>query len=325
MASPNTSYDDIFTTTLESRSRKLADNVSKNNGLLNRLNAKNKINPISGGSKILEELEYGEGDMVWYTGYDSITYTPKQLFTAAEYALKLCAVPVAISGEDMLKNSGREQMINLFKKRIENAEKTMKNQMSKALYGNGTESSGKSIGGLQLLVADDPTTGTVGNINRATGGNEFWRNQSKTAAAALTSETIRAEMDALYLKCSRGTDKPDLIVADDVMYSLFESSLTPLQRFSDPKMAEAGFTTLKYKGADVIFDGGQGGNCPAKHMYFLNTDYLYLRPHKDRNMKVIGGERMAINQDAIYKIIGWAGNLTMSNAALQGVLINGGE
>ena len=201
----------------------------------------------------------------------------------------------------------------------------MANQMSKALYGNGSENSGKSIGGLQLLVADDSSTGTVGNINRATGGNEFWRNQTKTSAAALTADTIRAEMDALYLKCSRGTDKPDLIVADDTMYSLFEQSLTPLQRFSDPKMAEAGFTTLKYKGADVIFDGGQGGNCPEKHMYFLNTNYLYLRPHKDRNMKVIGGERMAINQDAIYKIIGWAGNLTMSNAALQGVLINGGE
>lgn len=322
MASPNTSYDDIFTTTIESRSRKLADNVTKNNALLSRLNAKGKINPISGGSKILEELEYGEGDMVWYSGMDKITYTPKQLFTSAEYAMKLCAVPVAISGEDMLKNSGKEQMINLFQKRIENAEKTMANQMAKALYGNGTENSGKSIGGLQLLVADDSTTGTVGNINRATSGNEFWRNQTKTSGSALTSDTIRSEMDAIYLKCSRGTDKPDLIVADDTMYSLFEQSLTPLQKFSDPKMAEAGFTTLKYKGADVIFDGGQGGFCPEKHMYFLNTNYLYLRPHKDRNMKVIGGERMAIDQDAIYKIIGWAGNLTMSNAQLQGVLIS---
>lgn len=322
MASPNTSYDDIFTTTIESRSRKLADNVTKNNALLSRLNAKGKINPISGGSKILEELEYGEGDMVWYSGMDKITYTPKQLFTSAEYAMKLCAVPVAISGEDMLKNSGKEQMINLFQKRIENAEKTMANQMAKALYGNGTENSGKSIGGLQLLVADDSTTGTVGNINRATSGNEFWRNQTKTSEVALTSDTIRSEMDAIYLKCSRGTDKPDLIVADDVMYSLFEQSLTPMQKFSDPKMAEAGFTTLKYKGADVIFDGGQGGFCPEKHMYFLNTNYLYLRPHKDRNMKVIGGERMAIDQDAIYKIIGWAGNLTMSNAQLQGVLIS---
>ena len=313
----NTNYDDIFTTTLEKRSKKLADNVSKNNALLSRLSAKGKIRTIDGGSKILEELEYGEGDMVWYGGYDTINYTPKQLFTSAEYALKLCAVPVAISGEDKLKNSGKEQMINLFEKRIENAEKTMKNKLSAALYGDGTGSSGKEIGGLRLLVADAPETGVVGGIDRAS--NEFWRNQS--VSAAVTSDNILAKMDEIYLKCCRGTDKPDLIVADNVMYSTYEQALQPNQRFTDPKLAEAGFTTLKFKGADVVFDGGQGGACPSKHMYFLNTDYIYLRPHKDRNMTVIGGDRMAINQDALYRIIGWAGNMTLSNASLQGVLI----
>ena len=76
MANPNS--DDIFTTTLEKRSKKLADNVSKNNALLSRLSSKGKIRTIDGGSKILEELEYGEGDLVWYGGYDTINYTPKQ-------------------------------------------------------------------------------------------------------------------------------------------------------------------------------------------------------------------------------------------------------
>lgn len=316
---PNANYDYIFTTTLESRTKKLADNVSNNNALLSRLKEKGKNKTISGGSKILQELEYGQGDMIWYSGYDNIDYAPKQLYTAAEYQLKLCAVPVSISGEDLLKNSGRERMIDLFAARIANAEKTMKNEMSKAIYSDGTGSGGKEIGGLKLLVADDPTAGTVGNINRAEGGNVFWRNQA--TEAALTVDNIRSSMDAMYLKCTRGSDKPDLIVADDTLYSLYEQSLTPLQRFTNPKVAEAGFETLKFKGADVIFDGGQGGACPAKHMYFLNTDYIYLRSHKDRNMKVIGGDRLAINKDALYRIIGWAGNMTLSNAKLQGVLV----
>ena len=316
----NQDYNDVFTVTLENRSKSLADNVSKNNALLSRLKSKGNLRPISGGSKILEELEYGEGDMVWYSGYDTISYTPKQLFSAAEYALKLCAVPVAVSGEELLINSGDEQVMDLLEKRIANAEKTMCNKMSAALFGDGTASSGKAIGGLALLVADDPTSGTVGGINRATTGNEFWRN--KSLSAALTADNIRTNMDKLYLNCSRGTDKPDLIVCDDEMYSLYEKSVSDLQRFTNPNMADAGFVSLKYKGADVIFDGGQGGNCPAKHMYFLNTDFIYLRSHKDRNMKVIGGERMAVNQDALYKIIGWAGNMTMSYAATQGVLID---
>ena len=194
----NANYNEVFTSTLESRSRQLADNVSLNNALLNKLREKGNIRKISGGSKILEELEYGEGDMVWYSGYDTISYTPKQLFTAAEYALKLCAVPVAISGEDLLKNSGEEQVIDLFEKRIENAMKTMSNQMAKAVYGDGTGTSGKEIGGLQFLVADSPATGTVGGINRATSGNEFWRNKAAVQSQALTKDTIGAEMHKMY-------------------------------------------------------------------------------------------------------------------------------
>jgi len=318
----NTNYPEIFATTLENRAGKLADNVSNNNALLNRLKDKGHMRSLDGGSKILEELEYGEGDLTWYNGYDTISYTPKQLFSAAEYSWKMCAVPVAVSGEDLLKNSGAERIVNLFEKRIDNAMKTMSNKMAAAIYGDGTEAGGKSIGGLALLVADAPATGTVGGINRATAGNEFWRNKSTTATEAFTPETLRLAMDKMYMSLCRGTDKPDLIVTGDKLFALYEQSLTQLQRFTDSKMADAGFEALKYKGADVIFDGGQGGNCPDDKMYFLNTDYLYLRSHQDRNMKVIGGERMAVNQDALYKIVGWAGNMTMSNARLQGVLID---
>ncbi len=320
----NLDFSEILASTIESRTGKLADNMSNNNALLSRLKSKGKIRPIRGGSKIIEELEYGEGDMTWYSGYDTITYTPKQLFTAAEYSLKLCAVPVAISGEDLLKNSGRERVIDLFEKRVENAVKTMCNKMSAAIYGDGTGSSGKEIGGLKLLVADNPSTGTVGGINRATTGNEFWRNKSTKMSEALNNSNIQSAMDKMYMSLCRGTDKPDLIICGNDLYGLYESTLLPQQRFADNKLADAGFSTIRFKGADLVCDGGQGGNCPDDKIYFLNTDYLYLRPHKDRDMKVIGGERMSVNQDALYKIIGWAGNMTMSNAALQGVLINKG-
>lgn len=319
----NVNFNDLLTTTLESRTGKLADNVSNNNALLRRLKERGNIRPISGGSKIVEEIEFGEGDSYWYTGFDTLTYNGNQLFTAAEYALKMIAAPVGISGEDLLKNSGRERVIDLMEAKIKNAEKTLMNQMSKGIYSDGTGSSGKQLTGLKALVSDAPTSGTVGGINRATSGNEFWRNYAKTYNTALTSATIYAAMNDAYLSCSRGTDKPDLIVADDVLYSVYESSLVPQQRFTNAKLAEAGFENLKFKGADVIYDGGMGGDCPAGHMYFLNTEYLRLRPHRDRNFKLIGDrERVAINQDAIYRIIGWAGNLTMSNAKLQGVIID---
>jgi len=319
----NVNFDNLLTTTLESRTGKLADNVTNNNALLARLKERGNIRPISGGTKIVEELEYGESDSVWYSGYDAINTTNPQVFTAAAYDLKLLAAPVGCSGEELLKNSGRERVIDLMEAKIKNAEKTLMNQMSIGIYSDGTGSSGKQLTGLKALVADDPTSGTVGGIDRATTGNEFWRNYTATASSALTSATIYEAMNNAYLACSRGSDKPDLIVADDSLYKTFEASLVAQQRFVNAKLAEAGFENLKFKGADVIYDGGIGGACPAKHMYFLNTDYLKLRPHRDRNFKVIGDrERVAVNQDAIYRIIGWAGNLTMSNAQLQGVLID---
>lgn len=315
----NVNFDNLLTTTLESRTGKLADNVSDNNALLKRLKERGNIRPVSGGTKIVEELEYGESDSIWYTGYDKIDFTNPQLFSAAEFDLKLLAAPVGISGEELLKNAGKERVIDLLEAKIKNAEKTLMNQMSVAIYSDGTGSGGKQLTGLQALVSDAPTTGTVGGIDRAS--NEFWRNQAKTSA--ITAENIYAAMNEVYMACSRGSDRPDIIVADDELYATYEASLVPQQRFTNAKLAEAGFTNLKFKGADVIYDGGVGGKCPAGHMYFLNTEYLRLRPHKERNFKLIGGERMAINQDAIYKIIGWAGNLTMSNAQLQGVLIKG--
>jgi hypothetical protein len=106
---------------------------------------------------------------------------------------------------------------------------------------------------------------------------------------------------------------------------LYVQSLQAIQRITSEESAAGGFASLKFYGggtsADVVLDGGVGNACTTNHMFFLNTNYIFLRPHKERNFVPIGGERQAINQDAIVKLYGWAGNLTTSNSFLQGVLI----
>ena len=54
----------------------------------------------------------------------------------------------------------------------------------------------------------------------------------------------------------------------------------------------------------------------------LNTKYLHWRPHADRNMVPLNPDRFSVNQDAMVKLIGWAGNLTLSCAFLQASLTN---
>ncbi len=54
MAFANSSVTDIITTTIQSRSRELADNVTNNNALLRRVKRKGNVRPFSGGNVILE-------------------------------------------------------------------------------------------------------------------------------------------------------------------------------------------------------------------------------------------------------------------------------
>lgn len=321
MTSPNLS--ELVTTTLRNRSKKLADNVTNNNALLMRLKKKGNTRPVSGGRTIVQELEYAENSTYKrYSGYETLNISPSDVFTAAEFDLKQCAVAVSISGLETLQNSGKERMIDLLESRIKNAERTMMNNMSTDVYSDGTADGGKQVGGLQLLVADDPTTGTAGGINRA--NYSFWRNQLydfSDESATPSATTIQTAMNQLWLSCVRNSDRPDLIVADDLYFRYYWESLQANQRFTSDDMAQAGFSSLKFMDADVVFDGGQDGSAPASHMYFLNTDYIHFRPHRDRNFTPLDPDRYATNQDAMVKLIGWAGNMTLSNGALQGVIV----
>lgn len=322
MAVPNLS--EIVTTTMLNRSKKVADNISTSHALLDRLEKKGKRRTADGGRQIIQEIEFAEnGTFGWYNGYDTLNISPQEVFTAAEFDWKQCAVAVSISGLEELMNSGEEQVIDLLESRLSNAERTMKNQMGDAVYADGTGSGGKEIGGLQLLVPDAPSTGTVGNINRATWS--FWRSIAADATtdygAAVTSSNINSYMNRVWLQLVRGNEKPDLILSDNNYYRAYWEALQPLQRFASPKMAEAGFESLKFQSADVVFDGGIGGGCPTNHMYFLNTDYIYLRPHSKRQYVPLGQkERFSTNQDAMVQLMGWAGNMTLSGSLMQGVL-----
>ncbi len=322
MASPG--LDEIVTTTLRNRTGKLADNVTKNNALLSRLRMRGNVKPVTGGRTIVQELEYAEnGTFKRYSGYETLNISPSDVFTAAEYNYAQAAVAVSISGLEQLQNSGKEAVIDLLGSRIKNAEKTMMNNIASDCYSDGTADGGKQIGGLALLIDSTPATGTVGGINAATWS--FWQNIASTGTAA-TAANIQTLMNGTALQLVRGTDFADLIIAGTNKYKFYLDSLQAIQRITSVESAGSGFTSLKYYGAgnsaDVVLDGGFGGACPTDSMYFINTNYLFFRPHVDRNFTPIGSDRYATNQDAMVKIIGFAGNMTTSNRRLQGVLTN---
>jgi len=317
MATGNASVSDVLATTIESRSRKIADNVTDNNILLKKLSLKGKIKPFSGGHKIYQEVSYAEnGNSGWYSGYDILPTAASDVITAAEFDIKQAAVPVVISGLEMLQNAGKERMIDLLDSRLQVAESTLANLISVGLYSDGT--SGK-IDGLDTAVPVDPTSGTYGGIVRAGAANDWWKSQLQDAEA--TAALITTQLNTLWAKCVRGSDTPDLIIMDNNIWGFYMSALQDQQRFSTPEMGDLGFATVKFLNADVGLDGGIGGNATTSHAYMLNCDYLHYRPHSQRNMVPLSpNKRYATNQDAEVQILAWAGNLTCSGAQFQGRL-----
>lgn len=325
LTNPSSTMNEIVTTTLRSRTGKLADNVTKNNALLSRLATKGKRKLVNGGRTIVQEIEYAEnGTYKRYSGYESLDITPSDVFTSAEYNYAQAAVAISISGLEMIQNSGEAAIIDLLASRIGNAERTLRNNIALDIYSDGTADGGRQIGGLQLLVSATPTTGTVGGIDRSTTVGSFFRNVAFSSVtdggAAATSANIQSYMNRVYVQLVRGADKPDLIVADNNYWRLYLESLQAIQRIASNDEAMAGFSSLKYMDADVVLDGGVGGGAPSNTMYFLNTDFLYFRPASGRNFEPLGDERQSVNQDAMVKLIGFAGNLTLSNGKLQGIL-----
>ena len=313
MAFPNIS--DILATTIESRTKKVADNVTDNNVLLKKLSTKGKIKTISGGSKILQELSFAENTNAgYYSGYDLLPVGVSDVLTAAEFDIKQAAVPVVISGLEMLQNSGKEQMIDLLEARLSVAESTLSNLICEGLYSDGTGAGGKEITGLDAAVPVDPTTGTYGGIDRATW--TFWRSQVNTTA--LSATTIQAAMNGMWASLTRGKDTPDLIVMDNTAWEIYVASLQAQQRFHQAEVGDLGFPTLKFMGCDVCLDGGIGGNASAGTAYFLNCDYIHYRPHAKRNMVSLSpNRRYSTNQDAEVQILAWAGNMTSSGAPFR--------
>lgn len=320
----NALYTEVIVTTYEHQATSSwVDNITQDNALLYKIKEKNNSS-AGGGYRIKIDL-IGTPTSSNYTRYSGLETLPTgetDGLTAATYEWKSLSNSFSISGDDMAQNRGREEIKSL----IEGKQKAMRadtaNNFVSDMYSDGTADSGKQVGGLQLLVAD-AGTGTVGNINSST--YSWWQNKVQSAAAPIqgggaitaSATTIESLMNPLYDTLVRGKDKSDLILADPNYFAFYMESQQTKQRYMSGKMAEQGFESIKFRGADVCLDNSD--SMPTNHMYFLNTDYIGLKYLKGYDFKV-QDPRTPINQDGIVVFEFFKGNMWVSNRARQGVL-----
>lgn len=314
----NSTFTELVSTTYRKHRKDVKDNLSTRNALLKYMKRKGNYKTIDGGLTIAIPLDYAaNGTYQRYSDWDTLNISQSEVISAAEYQWRQIAINVVASGKELRINSGDSQIVDLAKARIKNAIRTFSNNFCSDLYSAGSLTN--QINGLQAIVADT-NTNTVGGIDANTW--TFWQNtvfDLSDNSVTLSATTIEnGAMLPLWLSIDRGpNDQPDLIVMDTNHYTFFEGSQTSLKRYASSEMANGGFVTLKYKTADVIFDGNTG--IPTNHTYMLNTEYLGVTAHQDADMDEMD-EKAPVNQDGVVIPILWMGNMWCSNRKLQGVI-----
>lgn len=320
---PNPNIGAIAATTLQKYRKQIANNAVNRNALLYKIKKSGNLKEnVPGGRELVEPLVYdGNGTFTRYTGAGKLNVNDGNVVDAAVYQPVQASVNYTITGREQAMNRGEHQVHNLLEAKMVGAEAEMHNKISQDLYSAGTLDN--QIGGLQQLVADDPTTNSsVGGINQNT--NAWWRNQVYDFSA--NSQTAEANfiqgLSALVRQCTFGVDKPDLIVMDDTYYGIFEDFLLDQRRFGveESELAKAGFKAIRWNGADVIFEN-TGSGIPSRRAYVLNSKYLKFQMYEGRAMEPIVEEGLRpIDQDAIVFPIAFMGNLTTNGRKYHGVL-----
>jgi hypothetical protein len=262
-------YDSITAIVRDKYLPTLMDQVFKGSAALALLNLDSRIKPggarlesmaVSGGTKIIQPLEYGEGNTQYYSFFDTIDVTPPEIITAAEFVMKNLATPVSISQDEELQVDGADlKVIDLLDSKMENARKTKLKQLANDFYTGGAN----SLQGLDTAIG----TATYGGI---AGASYTWW-QSGVDTTAHTASNMKDSTSTSYLptilatgfaSCTQlGNPAPTHVLMSQEVWDIAEGIAASDQRFTKPTsgsrgeaMANLGFSVLMWRNIPLIVD-----------------------------------------------------------------------
>ena len=259
----------LLTTTMENRDiKEVQDAVFSKQVLLDYLQKKNKVSRNGGASIIVPIRQSANSTSGFYDGYGTITTTPQDNETAAQFTWKQAAASVSISGrESRIQNNGKYAVIDLVKQKIKYAEAALRNTITVGLFAAAPAST--EVGS---LVTSIDATSTIGDINSTT--YSFWQSTS-TASGSFAAQGL-SDMRTLWNTLEqRSMDTPtptDLILTTASVYNFYEGALQAQQRFTTSSEANGSFEKLKFRSAPVVYDS----QATSGVAYFLNSECMEL-------------------------------------------------
>jgi hypothetical protein len=293
------------------------DNIFARHWLLEQLRSNGSFEKQN-GTVIRHNIEYALNPNVKFMSeLETLTVSRPDTFDNAEYTWKFIGGDVPMTDFETGITEGGASKFDLQARKIENLKNTMEERMNTSLFSDGTGTSSKEFGGLQLLVSATPTTGTIGLISRVT--YSFFRNQQVSGSGTAYS-ILLSTMTSTYNNCSNGIGEqnPTFAVADQATFQGYESLTPTIERLIRTTPGDK--LVRGFKGQNVMFKDipfGYDPACPANTCYILNNRNLHLI-----YMYWMKGEAAIRPQDGfwdVFKVI-TCGNLTTDNPRRLGVI-----
>lgn len=288
------------------------DNIFDEYWLLDNLSKGKSFLGVNGGRTINGPIEYAVNTTVRsYSDTETLDTTRIDVFDEFQYSWKEYAGTAVISELEKAKNQGDGKKFGLLPAKLENLRNSMRKALNEGCFSDGSGNSSKDIGGLLHIVPDDPTTGTVGSINRASWS--FWRSQQVTDNGS-SFNALRANMRLAYNNASSGVNAkhPDYWVTSQTVFEGYESLLVANEQVTskDKSQFDAGFKNeyAMFKGIPGSFDE----DCDSDNLYFLNYANLKLAYQKGYWMKGFEAVDPANQTVDIFKVMTIA-NLISNN------------
>lgn len=224
----------------------------------------------------------------------------------------------AITWQEAEENSGTDNVIDIFASRLNMALCTLAENIETDLWASNasTTTTQKKIVGLQHLIPNDPTTGSVWGIDRAT---YTWQRSNTSNAADTFANVGLDKMRAMWTVCAGngGVDAPGLILCTSTQFDGFTKAMEGKVQIYDAGLAEFGFlATAIYRGTPMTFSE----SCPSGKMFFFNLGYWDLCLPPGADFRSFDINMTAEQLLAIQKRIVWGGQWGCERFDRQGVI-----
>lgn len=312
--------DSMYTTTFQARKKKIVDQVFTATPFWYLLQKAGNIQSQDGGRWVEIPLSYAKNETVTFIAKGgTVSLAATDHLTVVQMPWRMAVVNVTRFWADELQNRGKSAIINKVNTDISNARDSLINEFEVTLFGDGSGHSGNAFGGLQEFVAEDPSTGTVGGIDRAV--DTWWRNQAKDMSGEAASVYLIKRMRTMFNDCGKGTGVnrfPTVMICAQDVHELYEDEALELYRISDTKLGDLGFGNTAFKSRPITW----AEECTAGSLYFLNMNDIKFVVNPAANFHMTKWKEVANQIEDRFAQLVVYGNIMFGNCRRQGVLFD---